>query len=69
MQVQSLGREDPLGRKWQPTSIFLPGNSHGQRSLAGYSPWGHNESDMTEHPHTHAHSTKEREVEDDIEVE
>ena len=31
-----------------PTSIFLPGEFHGQRSLAGYSPWGHKESDMTE---------------------
>ena len=30
------------------TPIFLPAESHGQRSLAGYSPWGHNESDMTE---------------------
>ena len=31
------------GRKWQPTPTFLPGKSHGQRSLAGYSPWGHKE--------------------------
>ena len=36
-------------RKWQPTPVFLPGKSHGQRSLAGYSPWGCKESDMTEH--------------------
>ena len=35
-------------RKWQPTQVFLPGKSHGQRSLEGYSPWGHKESDMTE---------------------
>ena len=35
-------------RKWQPTPIFLPGESHGQRSLAGYSLWGCKESDMTE---------------------
>ena len=28
-------------RKWQPTPVFFPGESHGQRSLAGYSPWGH----------------------------
>ena len=28
------------GRKWQPTPVFLPGKSHGQRSLIGYSPWG-----------------------------
>ena len=32
-------------RAWQPTSVFLPGESHGQRSLEGYSPWGHKESD------------------------
>ena len=35
-------------RKWQPTSVFLPGKSHGQRSLAGYSPWALKESDTTE---------------------
>ena len=35
-------------RKWQPTPVFLPGEPHGQRSLAGYSPWGHKESDRTE---------------------
>ena len=35
-------------RKWQPTPVFLPGESHGWRSLVGYSPWGHKESDMTE---------------------
>ena len=38
----------PWRRKWQPTPGFLPGESHGQRSLAGYSPWGRKESDMTE---------------------
>ena len=32
----------------QPTPVFMPGEFHGQRSLAGYSPWGHKESDMTE---------------------
>ena len=36
------------GRKWQPTPVFLPGESHGQRSLAGYSPRCPKESDMTE---------------------
>ena len=46
--VQSLALEDPLRRKWQPTPVFLPGKSHGQRSLAGYSPWGRKESGMTE---------------------
>ena len=34
-------------RKWQPTPVFLPGESHGQRSLAGYSPWGRKELDTT----------------------
>ena len=38
----------PWGRKWQPTPVFLPGKSQGQRSLAGYSPWGCTESDTTE---------------------
>ena len=38
----------PWRRSWQLTPVFLPGESHGQRSLAGYSPWGHTELDMTE---------------------
>ena len=38
----------PWRRAWQPTPVFLPGESHGQRSLVGYSPWGHKESDTTE---------------------
>ena len=46
--VQSLGWEDPLEEAWLPTPVFLPGESHGQRSLAGYSPWGHKESHRTE---------------------
>ena len=33
--------------KWQPTPVFLPKEFHGQRSLAGYSPWGHKELDTT----------------------
>ena len=37
-QFWSLSREDPpWGKKWQPTPVFLPGKSHGQRSMAGYS--------------------------------
>ena len=43
-------------RKWKPTPIFLPGESHGRRSLVGYSPRGHKESDMTERLHFHFHS-------------
>ena len=52
-QFQSLGWEDPQVRKipwrraWQPTPVFLPGESHGQRSLAGYSPCGRKEMDTT----------------------
>ena len=38
----------PWRRKWQPTPVLLPGKSHGQRNLAGCSPWGRKESDMTE---------------------
>ena len=41
----------PWRRKWQPTKVFLPGESHGQRSLAGYSPRGRKESDATERLH------------------
>ena len=47
-QVQSLKWQDTLGRKWQPTPVFLPGEFHGQWSLAGYSPWGCKEMDITE---------------------
>ena len=46
--VQALGWEDPWRRKWQSTPVLLPGKSHGQRSLVGYSPWGRKESDTTE---------------------
>ena len=47
--VQSLGQEDPLekGMANHSTPVFLPGEFHGQKSLAGYSPWGCKESDMT----------------------
>ena len=43
----------PWRRKWQPTSVFLPGESHGWKSLAGYSHWGYKESDMAEKLSTH----------------
>ena len=39
-QVQFLGLEDPLKKKWQPAPVFLPGKTHGQRSLVVYNPWG-----------------------------
>ena len=38
----------PWKREWQPTPVFLPGEFHGQRSLAGYSPWSYKEKDTTE---------------------
>ena len=41
-------RKIPCRREWQPTPLFLSGESRGQRSLVGYSPWGHKESDRTE---------------------
>ena len=38
--VRSLDWEPLLEKEWQPAPVFLPGKSHGQRSLVGYSPWG-----------------------------
>ena len=40
--------EDPLEKRMATTPVFLPGEFHGQRSLVGYSPWGHKESETTE---------------------
>ena len=48
MRVQSLGQEDPLEEGMQPIPVFLPGEFHGQRGLAGYSPQGDKELDLTE---------------------
>ena len=47
-QVQSLGQEDPLEKEMATHSSILAGESHGQRTLAGYSLWGRKELDMTE---------------------
>ena len=44
--IPGSGRS-PGRREWQPIPVFLPGQSHGQRSLAGYSPWGHKELNTT----------------------
>ena len=59
-------RKMPWRKEWLPTLIFLPRESHGQRSLVGYSPWGRKELDITEqlskrahtcaHTHTHTHT-------------
>ena len=46
----------PWRREWKPTSVFLLGEFHGQRSLVGYSQWGHKESDMTEQLSLHFNS-------------
>ena len=43
-------------RKWQTTAVFLPGEFHGQRSLVGYSPWGHKSQTQLSDPTTHHHS-------------
>ena len=54
-------RKIPWRRTWQLTPVFLPGESQGQRSLVGYSPWGRKEShtaEVTEHTHTHTHTQK-----------
>ena len=48
MCVQSLSGKILWNRKWQPTPTLVPGKSHGQRSLAGYNPWGRKEADTTE---------------------
>ena len=48
MGEEELSLEIPWSRKWQATLVFLLGKFHGQRSLVGYSPWGHKESDTTE---------------------
>ena len=45
--IPESGRSSGVGNS-SPLQFFLPGESHGQRSLAGYSPWGHKELDMTE---------------------
>ena len=58
-QVDSLPLAPPgkpvMGqrRQWHPTPVLLPGKSHGRRSLVGCSPWGQEESDMTERLHFH----------------
>ena len=62
--LESLGWEDPLkeqmatlfsGLKWR-APVILPGKVHGQRSLVGYSPWGHKESNTTERLSMHTHT-------------
>ena len=53
MVVRSLGWEDPLEEEMATCSSLLPGKSHVQRSLVGYSPWGCKRVGATEYTHTH----------------
>ena len=55
MQVEFWDRKIPWRRKLQPTPVFLPEKSHGQRSLAGYGPCGCKELDLTKQLSTQAH--------------
>ena len=61
--IPESGRS-PWKRAWQPIPVFLPGESHGQRSQVGYSPWGHTELALTEATKSSTHSvlTLERKV-------
>ena len=52
MRFIPWARKIPWRRKWQPTPVFCLEKSHGQRSLVGYSPWGHKELDTAEFAHT-----------------
>jgi len=51
--TRDLSKEDPLKEEMATHSNILAGKSHGQKILAGYSPWGHIESDTTKRPSTH----------------
>ena len=53
--IPGSGRS-PWRREWLPTPVFLPEESHAQRSLVGYSPWGHKELDVTERLNHHHHT-------------
>ena len=50
----------PWGWSWHPTPVFFPGEFHGQRSLAGYSPWGHRESDRMDGAQRHSSKGTEK---------
>ena len=52
-----LGRSAGESGEWQPTPVFLPGKSNGQRSLAGYSPWNFKEVDMSERVNSNSSTT------------
>ena len=50
-QIKPCSGKIPWRREWIPTPVLLPGESRGQRRLAGYSPWGRKESEVIEHTH------------------
>ena len=52
-EIIVLLQQKPWRRKWQPTPVLLPGKSHGQKGLVGYSPWGREEQDTTERLYFH----------------
>ena len=58
MQETPVSLETLWRREQQPTPVFLPEESHGQRSLVGYNPWGHKELDMTEWLSTQIHTSE-----------
>ena len=60
-QEETGKRKREVRRKWQPTPVLLPGESHGGRSLVGYNPWGRKESDTTERLHFHFQGETETE--------
>ena len=62
--VQFLVQEDPLEKEMATHSVLLPGRSHGERSLVGYSPWGRKESDTTERLHFTSPWVKEKQAVD-----
>ena len=59
LQSRLLATRPPGRRQWQPTPVFLPGKSHGWRSLVCYSSWGRKESDTTERLHSLTQTTRE----------
>ena len=55
--IPGLGRVAEVGNGRQPTPVFLPGKFHGQRSLAGYNPWGHkSQTQLSDYVHVRAHT-------------
>ena len=62
-QVRSLDQEDPLEKEMATHCSVLAGKSHGQKSLAGYSPWGRKELDTTERPNNNRMYTKSLKIE------